>query len=124
MSETAFLGALYHYRANLVRVIDGDTILVDVSLGMLVYRRTSIRIRGINAPELFSGEDRDAGAASRDHLTELLTNARDGTLSLQTYKDGKSFDRYVADVFYVDALGEWVDVGERMRWDGFAVLWP
>lgn len=118
----AFDQSLYRYRARLVRVVDGDTVRVQLSLGVFCYREVSIRIAGIDAPELFSGDHRDAGLASRVHLQELLADADDGVLFVRTYKDARSFDRYVADIGFTQA-GEWVDAATEMIADGYAARW-
>jgi micrococcal nuclease len=45
-------GDLYHYKALVTRVIDGDTVLVDIDLGFHTWVRDErIRLYGINAPE-------------------------------------------------------------------------
>jgi micrococcal nuclease len=80
------------------RVVDGDTVHVIVSLGLDEYGYRMIRIRGANAPELFSGppEERERGKAARDFLAELLpvgTKCR-----LTTERDITTFGRYVADI--------------------------
>lgn len=117
-----FTDMLYHFRAELIRVIDGDTIHVRVDQGLDDERKIRIRFKDVDAPELFSGVDRAAGAASRDHLGMLLGRARDNLLFLETYKDAQSYGRYVAFVYIEDkTTGEWVDVGQRMVDDGFAV---
>ena len=42
----------YLYRAVVVRVVDGDTIDVDIDLGFYVWiRKQRIRLIGIDAPE-------------------------------------------------------------------------
>jgi endonuclease YncB( thermonuclease family) len=62
------------YRAVVERVVDGDTVHVMVSLGVDEYAYRMIRIRGVNAPEVFSGppEERELGKAARDFFTRLL----------------------------------------------------
>lgn len=43
---------MYQYRFSLVRVIDGDTLVVDIDLGFYVTVRQTVRLVGINTPEL------------------------------------------------------------------------
>lgn len=58
----------YTRNATVVRVIDGDTVALDVDLGFYVSVRMSCRLAGLNAREL-----RDAGGPeARDHLARLL----------------------------------------------------
>lgn len=42
---------LYHYKAKLLRVIDGDTVKLDVDLGFRMHFIHLFRLSGINAPE-------------------------------------------------------------------------
>jgi len=42
---------LFHYRAELERVIDGDTIDCTLDLGFDIHYKVRIRFAGINAPE-------------------------------------------------------------------------
>lgn len=43
---------MFEYRAAILRVHDGDTIAAEVDLGFDVRMRMSLRLYGINAPEL------------------------------------------------------------------------
>jgi len=63
---------LYHYRATITAVYDGDTCTADVDLGFkLVVCGEKIRLARINAPEICAAS-RKAGFASRDYLHELI----------------------------------------------------
>jgi micrococcal nuclease len=108
-----------------LRVIDGDTIHVKIDLGMRVFRETSVRIAGIDAPELRSGteEERVRGAAAGSCLRDLLLGDFDDFMPvyLRTHKDATTFDRYLADVFVKDDDGALLDVGEAMVQAGHAV---
>ena len=42
---------LYHYNANVKRVVDGDTIDVVLDLGFDITLKGRIRFQGMNAPE-------------------------------------------------------------------------
>jgi len=43
---------MYTYRARVVRVIDGDTVVLDIDLGFDIHHVKSCRLYGINAYEL------------------------------------------------------------------------
>lgn len=62
---------MYVYRATVNRVIDGDTIEVTVDLGFCASLRQTVRLYGINAPELH-GASFHAGRDARDYLSGLL----------------------------------------------------
>ena len=43
---------MYEYKAKLLRVVDGDTVDVDIDLGFGVWLRNErVRIMGIDTPE-------------------------------------------------------------------------
>ena len=43
---------MYEYKANLIKVVDGDTVDVDIDLGFGVWLKDErVRIAGIDTPE-------------------------------------------------------------------------
>lgn len=88
---------LYRYKAVVTDVYDGDTITVDIDLGLGAWMRGQrIRLYGINAPEL-RGEEREEGIVARDWLQDTVLGRE---VELRTHKDktGK-FGRWLAEVF-------------------------
>lgn len=61
----------YVYSAQVVKVTDGDTVVVDADLGFRVHQVMSLRLRGINAPEK-KGATYLQGLASTTALAGLL----------------------------------------------------
>lgn len=52
---------MYEYQCKLVRVIDADTVVLDVDLGWNVWlTKQHCRLRGINAPERYTEEGKRA----------------------------------------------------------------
>ncbi len=98
----------YRYRAHLVRVIDGDTYVLDVDLGFRVHSHVTVRLRGLDCPEPSTAEGRRAAAAA---LVFLGT----GPLIVESYKDAQSFARWVCDVWVGDQL-----LADMLRKDGHA----
>lgn len=95
----------YKYRARLVRVVDGDTVVLDVDLGMSVTVRETFRLYGINTPETY-GVKKDsaeykAGMLAKERVTALLTPISEtDTLMVETFKDSKEkYGRYLARVY-------------------------
>ncbi len=113
-----FTQSLYHYRGTMLRIIDGDTVEVRLELGVSTSRTIRVRIAGINAPELFSGtmETRAQGEAARAYI---LCDVGKEVL-VKTYKDGKTFDRYIADVYVMRGLG-WQSIAQLQVDSGNAV---
>lgn len=42
---------MFQYSAKVMRVVDGDTLWLDIDLGFYTHRETDIRLAGINTPE-------------------------------------------------------------------------
>lgn len=58
----------YVYHARIVRVVDGDTIDLDVDLGFRLTSRQRLRVLGINAPEKSTPEGVEAARFAADLL--------------------------------------------------------
>jgi endonuclease YncB( thermonuclease family) len=88
--------------AEILRVIDGDTLLVEAQPWPQQKMEVYVRIRGIDAPELKSKCDRirEAGLDARQAL-EALT-ARSRRIQLTHISGDKYFGRIVADVVLSD----------------------
>ena len=51
-------GVMYEYKCKMVRVVDGDTVDVDIDLGFGVWLRNQrIRMYGIDTPESRTSDD-------------------------------------------------------------------
>ncbi len=88
---------LFHYRAHVTAVYDGDTCTADIDLGLGVWLRgEKLRLNRINAPEL-RGADDAKGKAARDYLKSLI-DGKD--VLLQTIKDRREkYGRYLAEIW-------------------------
>ena len=56
---------MYTYRAQVVRVVDGDTMAFSVDLGLDVRINLTVRIYGIDTPEMGTVEGREAKAEAQ-----------------------------------------------------------
>jgi endonuclease YncB( thermonuclease family) len=82
--------SLYHYRAVVTDVHDGDTVTVDLDLGFHVWvRGEHIRLAGVDAPEL-NGDTYAQGEASGNFLRDLLLNK---SVIIETIKDTRGDDK-------------------------------
>lgn len=87
---------LYRYAVEVTRVVDGDTLMVDVDLGFRVWLRdVKFRLRGINCPEIAS----EAGIAAKVYVEGCVDRCK---------------GRGVADTIKVDKYGN--------RWDAVVYL--
>lgn len=85
--------ASYLYKADVIQVIDGDTLDLRIDLGFYVERRGRFRLANLNTPEL----NTKAGRAARDFLHQQLLPAK--TIVVKTQRVD-IHGRYVAHLFY------------------------
>ena len=92
---------MYEYKCKMVRVVEGDTVDVDIDLGFGVWmRKQRIRMYGIDTPESRTSDkvEKVYGKAATEFLVKW-TNA--GDLTLKTFKDGKGkFGRILGELWY------------------------
>lgn len=66
---------MYDYRVKVLRVVDGDTVDVDIDLGFGVWlHKERVRIMGIDTPESRTRDkvEKKFGLAAKNRLKELL----------------------------------------------------
>lgn len=113
------------YRAELVRVIDGDTLVMRVRLWPGIEYAGPVRVAGVDTPELRSRLpcERLAGQLARDYVAAQLGRAR--TLTLQDValdKFGRALARVLVDGENLAAQliaaghGRAYDGGKRGAW--------
>ena len=97
---------MYEYRCTINRVVDGDTVDVDIDLGFgIVLKDERVRIMGIDTPESRTRDkiEKKFGIAAKNKLKSLL--GKTSILKTQINKDGEDmkgkFGRILGD-FIVD----------------------
>lgn len=109
------------FDAEVVRVVDGDTVWLNVDLGFRIHATVEFRLWGIDAPELV-GESRDRGLASKHFLEDLLVHELGTPLPLSvTATKADKYGRWLAEVYVKTSNGPVVDVIEEMVKAGHAV---
>lgn len=111
---------MYTYSAELLKVIDGDTIEVDFDLGFGVWLRNQrIRLAGIDTPESRTTikEEKIRGELSKAKLKEILASKR---LTITTTLDpNEKFGRILG--FVTNELG--VNVNNWLINNNYAVTY-
>ena len=98
---------MYEYRAKVVKVVDGDTVDVDIDLGFGVWLKDErVRIMGIDTPESRTSDKTEKvfGLAAKARLKELL--GKQTILKTQVGKGGEDmkgkFGRILGDFIGTD----------------------
>lgn len=89
---------MYSYAATIVRVIDGDTVVLDVDLGFRIHHQITARLDGIDAPEVRTSE----GKLAKIALAGMISGK---TLRVDTILDRtEKYGRTLAVVFLEDGV--------------------
>lgn len=105
---------MYQYKCKVLKVIDGDTVDVEVDLGFDIRAKMRFRLAGINAPEMNTPE----GKQAREWLIKEMPV--DAEFTVETIKDRKEkYGRYLG-TFYskldiVSINVRIVDAGHAVR---------
>ena len=118
---------MYEYRATIVKVVDGDTVDVDIDLGFgIVLSDERVRIAGIDTPESRTRdkEEKKFGLAAKARVKQLL--GKTCVLKTQINKDGEDmkgkFGRILGDFnVYDSATDRWRMLTEILVSEGHAV---
>ena len=118
---------MYEYKCTIVRVIDGDTVDVDIDLGFgIIMADERVRIMGIDTPESRTSDkvEKLFGKAAKARLQELLGET--SVLRTQINKNGEDmkgkFGRILGDFDVYDAEKDaWRPVTKVLIEEGHAV---
>ena len=112
---------MYEYRAKIVRIIDGDTVDVDIDLGFGVWMKDErVRIMGIDTPESRTRDkvEKKFGLAAKEKLKSLL--GKSTVLKTQINKKGEDMKGKFGRI-----LGDFTSDGKKVSKilceEGFAV---
>jgi len=117
-SELPCLPDTYLYRAEVNRVVDGDTVDLRVDLGFNIVITERFRLLDINTPELRTRNliEKQIGHMAKDRLTELLA---EGEVWVESVKVGEKlkgkYGRYLG-TLYVNG----VNLNQQLVREGLA----
>lgn len=92
----------YTFLANLIRVLDGDTILVRAQLGFYIRAEVKLRLSGINAPKPNTPEGKKAILFLKQRLAR-------NNMVIESRQRGK-YGRYIGYVYYHRTYKEFEDI--------------
>ena len=118
---------MYDYKVKIVRVVDGDTVDVDIDLGFGIWMlKERVRMMGIDTPESRTRDkvEKKFGLAAKKRLKEML--GKTGVLRTQIARDGEDkkgkFGRILGDFDVYDSnTDSWRGATQIMVDEGHAV---
>lgn len=110
------MGPIYQYKAKLVKVVDGDTVDLEVDLGFYASVRTRFRLYGIDTKELRDKDPKNRAEAllAKERLRQLLEGE---DLIVVSYKTDM-YGRWLADIYRQDMTAS---VNETLLQENLAV---
>ena len=99
---------MYEYRCKVVKIVDGDTVDVDIDLGFGVWlKKERIRMFGIDTPESSTRDldEKKYGLMAKEFITKLLDD--EGGIVLKTHKDAEGkFGRILGELWRTTDLAD------------------
>lgn len=92
---------MYHYRAKVLELIDGDTLAIEIDLGFRTRIDRTVRVFGFNAPEI-RGPERERGLAAKAYAIQQVPVG--SFVEVRSFKPdgGDKYGRYLANVTLED----------------------
>tara|TARA_R100000988_G_scaffold93295_1_gene57619 strand:+ start:1443 stop:1865 length:423 start_codon:yes stop_codon:yes gene_type:complete len=113
---------MYTYKCTVTKIIDGDTIDVDIHLGFdVVLTKQRIRLMGIDTPESRTRnlEEKKRGLLSKQYMVDKCPIG--SNITLHSLDRGK-FGRILGEIWEEDVDFTTLEpLNKRMITDGFAV---
>jgi micrococcal nuclease len=106
---------MYHYKIKKInRIIDGDTVDLDIDLGFGITLSQRVRLKDIDAAEIrtLDLEEKSKGLEAKEWLEKELS--REGEWIIETTKEDK-YGRILGTLYLV---GDPVTLNERMLNEG------
>ena len=113
---------MFEYSAEVLRIVDGDTLDAEIDIGFDVFVKKRIRLFGIDTWESRTRdlEEKKKGLAAKSHLIGLLEDSNDVVLFIPADSEGD-----IKDVFTLNRVLGYIfidedNVSSRMVADGYA----
>jgi micrococcal nuclease len=109
---------MYEYGCKVTRVVDGDTIDVDLDLGFDIIYKCRVRLYGIDTPEsrTRNKDEKVRGKLAAKFLKDAILNGKNVILQTQLKDSKGKFGRVLASVV-VDGI----NINQRMVTNHLAV---
>ena len=111
---------MFEYRVKQVtKIVDGDTIDVDIDLGFSISYSQRLRLAGIDTPESRTKDkfEKTLGLESKEYLKSKLKDAKDVVVKTEKPDSSEKYGRILG-WLYLD--GNTKSVNEQMIEDGYA----
>ncbi len=116
---------MYEYNAKILRIVDGDTVDVDIDLGFGVWiHKERVRLEGIDTPESRTRDlvEKKFGLLSKEYVKAYLPIGKMAKLICKSYDAKGKFGRILGDFEIYDSSKDCVaSLVQTMINDGYGV---
>ena len=102
----------YKYKAEIIKVIDGDTIDCIIDLGFNILIKERLRLRGVDTPETRTRDKKEKARGLK--AKEFVKNAIQFKDVLVETKEKGKFGRYLAIIWYQNITGKWQNLNLQL----------
>jgi micrococcal nuclease len=108
-----------YYVKKVTKVVDGDTIDVDIDLGFDISFSSRVRLAGIDTPESRTADkmEKALGLESKEYLKKAIDASKSVVIKTEKMDSSEKYGRILG-WLYLD--GSAVSVNEQMIADGYA----
>ena len=108
---------LYHYYGTIERIIDGDSLIINMHLGFHLYYRTSCRLEDVNTPEMNATDPiaRAEAVKAKNYLAELLP------VGLKVVVVSRTLDKYKRPLVSISTLINNISINQQMIKAGYGI---
>ncbi len=108
-----------YYVKKVSKIVDGDTIDVDIDLGFDISFSSRVRLAGIDTPESRTTDkmEKSLGIESKDYLKKAIDGCKTVVIKTEKMDSSEKYGRILGWLF-LD--GSKVSVNEQMIADGYA----
>jgi len=111
---------MYEYKAELGRVVDGDTLDVIIDIGFKITTNQRIRLAHIDAPETWrvkhTSEEYKKGMEAKRYVEKRLADNQN-KMKIGTYKAPGKYGRYIGVIWLEDSD---ISLNEELVQKGYA----
>lgn len=94
---------MFQYEAKVIRVVDGDTLWLDIDLGFRVHMEIDVRLAKINAPERAQWTAQGLSEPAMDYIN---AQTPPGSTVLVDISRPEKYGRYLATLLYLPGVSD------------------
>jgi micrococcal nuclease len=88
---------MFQYEAKVIRIIDGDTMIIDVDLGFKIHTEIDVRLARINTPEVVNY---GAEGIEDKAVAYVMQCVPPGSVCVVNISRAEKYGRWLAEIYF------------------------